>query len=156
MPNAVPPPCWYSKGRTGAQMSADSNDPYYYGLAHHVGENHDDWFPPQVADHKDDDGNWYSWECDSGQLRRVDHRTSSSTSTQWTAQNPDLVWVAGRRSSRRSRRCRRRSSMEIARDVRCDELVRMPIVNFNPAASVASSGCRPGCGSTRRPGSRSR
>src|SRR5512133_3342195 len=65
VPNAVPPPCWYDKGRSGAEMYADSTDPYYYSLANHVGENHDDWFPPEVAGHKDDDGNWYSWECNS-------------------------------------------------------------------------------------------
>ena len=88
----MPPPCWYSKGRCGAEMFADSNDPHYYGLAHHVGENHDDWFPPTSRTHKDDDGNCYSWECDSGNFdgsiqdffKYVD---------QWSAAEPGLIWV---------------------------------------------------------------
>ena len=131
VPNAVPPPCWYNKGRTGAQMAADSVDPYYYGLAHHVGENHDDWFPPQVKDHATDDGNWYSWECDSGNFdgsitdffKYVD---------QWTAQNPDLVWVAAGDLPPQPP-VPPELLMEIARKY-VEQLVRMPIVNFNPAA----------------------
>ena len=77
VPNQVPPPCWYTKGRTGAELYADSKDPYYYRVAHGVGENHDDWFPPEeVAAHKDDDGNWYSHVSLLGrvvELRRDPH-----------------------------------------------------------------------------------
>src|SRR5829696_3335757 len=36
IPNQVPPPCWYSKGRSGAEMAADAVDPAYYRLAHGV------------------------------------------------------------------------------------------------------------------------
>jgi len=130
IPNAVPPPCWYSKGRSGKEMFADSNDPYYYGLAHHVGENHDDWFPPQVADHKDDDGNWYSWECSSGNFdgsikdffKYVD---------EWTANNPDLVWVpAGQLPPQPP--VPPQILVQIAYDY-MSRLVRMPVVHFNPA-----------------------
>ena len=130
VPNAVPPPCWYSKGRSGKEMFADSNDPYYYGLAHHVGENHDDWFPPQVADHKDDDGNWYSWECSSGNFdgsikdffKYVD---------EWTANNPDLVWVpAGQLPPQPP--VPPQILAQIAYEY-MSRLVRMPVVHFNPA-----------------------
>jgi hypothetical protein len=130
VPNAVPPPCWYNKGRSGSEMYSDSKDPYYYGLAHHVGDDHDDWFPPEVADHKDDDGNWYSWECSSGNFdgsiqdffKYVD---------QWTADNPDLVWVpAGQLPPQPP--VPPQILVQIAREY-LEQLVRMPEVNFNPA-----------------------
>jgi hypothetical protein len=130
VPNAVPPPCWYNKGRSGAEMAADSVDPYYYQLAHHTGEDHSEWFPPQVQDHATDDGNWYSWECDSGNFdgsikdffKYVD---------QWTANNPDLVWVPTGQLPPQPP-VPPQLLMEIARKY-IEQLVRMPIVNFNPA-----------------------
>jgi hypothetical protein len=130
VPNAVPPPCWYNKGRSGEEMASDSVDPYYYALAHHTGEDHDQWFPPQVQQHAHDDGNWYSWECDSGNFdgsiqdffKYVD---------QWTAQNQDLVWVpAGQLPPQPP--VPPEILVQIARDY-VERLVRMPIVNFNPA-----------------------
>ena len=131
VPSKVPPPCWYNKDRSGSKMYADSNDPYYYGLAHHVGEDHDDWFPPEVADHKEDDGNWYSWECSSGNFdgsiqdffKYVD---------EWSAQNPGMIWVPAGQAPPQPP-VPPEILMSIAVDA-MDKAVRMPVVNFNPAA----------------------
>jgi hypothetical protein len=131
VPNQVPPPCWYNKGRSGAEMYADSKDPYYYGLANHVGEEHDDWFPPIVDEHKDDDGNFYSWECSSGNFdgsiedffKYVD---------EWSAQNPALIWVPAGQAPPQPP-VPPEILMAIATDA-MDKAVRMPTVNFNPAA----------------------
>jgi hypothetical protein len=131
IPSQVPPVCWYSKGRSGAEMFADSKDPYYYGLAHHVGDDHDDWFPPEVADHATDDGNWYSWQCDSGNFdgsiqdffKYVD---------QWSAQNDPLIFVPTGTPVPQPP-VPPEILMGIARQI-MDDAVGMPIVNFNPAA----------------------
>jgi len=131
VPNQVPPPCWYSKGRTGAQMYADSTDPRFYQLAHNTGENHADWFPPIVAQHKDDDGNFYSWECDSGNFDGSIQDFFKYVQ-QWTAQNPDLIWVPAGQAPPQPP-VPPEILMSIARDA-MDKLVRMPMVNFNPAA----------------------
>ena len=131
IPNQVPPPCWYTKGRSGAEMYADSKDPYYYGLAHHTGEDHDEWFPPIVADHKDDDGNWYSWQCDSGNFDGSIQDFFKYVDA-WTAQNDDLVWVPAGQAPPQPP-VPPEILMGIARQV-MDDAVQMPAVNFNPAA----------------------
>ena len=131
VPNRVPPPCWYSKGRSGAEMYADSRDPYYYSLAHHVGENHDDWFPPIVDQHKDDDGNFYSWECDSGNFDGSIHDFFTYVD-QWSAQNDPLIWVPAGQAPPQPP-VPPEILMGLARDA-MDKTVRMPVVNFNPAA----------------------
>jgi hypothetical protein len=131
IPNRVPPPCWYSEGRSGAEMYADSTDPYYYGLAHHTGEDHDEWFPPIVADHKDDDGHWYSWQCDSGNFDGSIQDFFKYVDA-WTAQNDDLVWVPAGQAPPQPP-VPPEILMGIARQV-MDDAVQMPVVNFNPAA----------------------
>jgi hypothetical protein len=131
IPNQVPPPCWYTKGRSGAEMYADSKDPYYYYLAHHTDEDHDDWFPPIVADHAKDDGNWYSWECDSGNFKGSTKDFFKYVDA-WTAQNPDLVWVPTGQAPPQPP-VPPEVLMGIARQI-LDDAVQMPVVNFNPAA----------------------
>ena len=102
------------------------------------------------ADHENDDGNWYSWECSSGNFdgsiqdffKYVD---------EWTAQNPGLVWVPAGQAPPQPP-----VPPEIlmaSRPPGDGRLVQMPIVQLQPGRSGRSSGCRPGCGSTRRPGS---
>ncbi|HST67241.1 MAG TPA: hypothetical protein VLM05_18840 [Mycobacteriales bacterium] len=130
IPNQVPPPCWYTKGRSGAEMYADSQDPQYYALAHHTGEDHDEWFPPIVADHKDDDGNWYSWECSSGNFDGSIQDFFKYVDA-WTAQNPDLVWVPAGQAPPQPP-VPPEILMGIARQI-MDDAVQMPVVNFNPA-----------------------
>jgi hypothetical protein len=131
VPNQVPPPCWYNKGRTGAEMFADSTDPRFYQLARNTGENHDDWFPPVVAEHKNDDGNWYSWECDSGNFNGSIQDFFTYVD-QWSAQNPDLIWVPAGQAPPQPP-VPPEILMALARDA-MDKAVRMPVVNFNPAA----------------------
>jgi hypothetical protein len=131
IPNQVPPPCWYSKGRSGAQMYADSIDPHYYQVAHQTGENHDDWFPPIVAEHAKDDGNFYSWECSSGNFDGSIQDFFKFVDA-WTAQNPDLVWVPAGQAPPQPP-VPPEILMGIAQQI-MDDAVQMPIVNFNPAA----------------------
>jgi hypothetical protein len=131
IPNQVPPPCWYTKGRTGAEMYADSKNPLYYQVAHQTGEDHDDWFPPIVADHATDDGNWYSWECSSGNFDGSIQDFFKYVDA-WTAQNPDLVWVPTGQAPPQPP-VPPEILMGIARQI-MDDAVQMPVVNFNPAA----------------------
>jgi hypothetical protein len=131
IPNAVPPPCWYSKGASGAQMAANAVDPYYYALAHHTGEDHNQWFPPETTAHAHDDGNFYSWECDSGNFNGSIQDFFKYVDA-WSAQNPGLIWVPAGQAPPQPP-VPPEILMGIARQI-MDKAVQMPIVNFNPAA----------------------
>lgn len=130
VPNRVPPPCFYTKSRSGAEMAADAVDPYYRRLAHNVGEDYDDWFPDDAGDHADQDGNWWSWQCNSG---RFDGPLSEFFDyvDAWAAANPGQVWVpAGEEPPQPP--VPTEILMGIARQV-MEDAVRMPTVSFNPA-----------------------
>ena len=130
VPNRVPPPCWYTPGRSGAEMAADSVDPYYRRLAHNVGEDYDEWFPEDAAEHKDDDGAWWSWQCNSG---RFDGPLSEFFDyvDRWAAENDGQVWVPAGEAPPQPP-VPTEILMGIARQV-MEDAVRMPVVSFDPA-----------------------
>lgn len=130
IPNRVPPPCWYSPGRTGAEMAADSVDPYYRRLAHNVGEDYDDWFPEDAAAHAEEDGNWYSWQCNSGNFDGSIQEFFDYVD-QWSAANPGPVWVPAGQAPPQPP-VPDEILMVIARQV-MEDVVQMPTVRFNPA-----------------------
>jgi len=130
IPNRVPPPCWYSKSRTGAEMAADSVDPYYRQLAHHVGEDYQDWFPPDAQEHAGEDGNWYSWQCNSGNFDGSIEGFFDYVD-RWSAQNPGQVWVPAGQAPPQPP-VPPEILVGIARQV-VEDAVRMPVVSFNPA-----------------------
>jgi hypothetical protein len=129
IPNRVPPPCWYSKISSGAQMAADYVDPHYYRLARGIGETHDSLFPPGAADHKDDDGNWWSWQCSSGNF---DGSISEFLDyvERWAAEHTTIFVPAGQVPPQPP--VPTEILMGLARQV-MDDAVQMPAVNFNPA-----------------------
>jgi hypothetical protein len=131
IPSQVPPVCWYSQIGTAAEMYADSIDPALYRLAHGVGENHDDWFPPEIAAHKDDDGDWYSWQCDSGNYDGSIQDFFKYVDA-WSAQNEPLIFEPTGTPPPQPP-VPPEILMGIARKI-MDDAVGMPIVNFNPAA----------------------
>jgi hypothetical protein len=131
IPNQVPPPCWYTKGASGAQMAKDAVDPAYYALAHHTGENHDEWFPPETLAHANDEGNFYSWECSSGNFDGSIQDFFKYVDA-WSAQNPSPFWVAAGDPVPQPP-VPPEILMGIARQI-MDDAVQMPVVNFNPAA----------------------
>lgn len=130
LPNRVPPPCFYTKGRTGAEMAADYVDPRYYQLAHGIGETHESLFPPGVEDHAGDEGNWWSWQCNSGNFDGTIQEFFDYVD-KWAAENhtvflpPDVAPPQPPVPTE--------ILMGIARQV-MDDAVQMPVVNFNPAA----------------------
>ena len=130
VPDQVPPPCWYTKGRTGKEMVQDWYDPTLRRTAHGVGENFDDWFPPDFRAHEKDDGNWWSWQCSSGYFDGSIQEFFDYVD-QWTAQNPAQVWVPTGQAPPQPP-VPPRILMAIAYDVMTD-MVRMPTVSFNPA-----------------------
>ena len=130
VPNRVPPPCWYSRGRSGAEMAADSRDPYYRRLAHNLGEDYDDFFPADAAAHENEDGHWYSWQCSSGNFDGSIQEFFDYVD-RWSAANPGQVWVPAGQAPPQPP-VPPEILMAIARDV-MEDTVRMPVVNFNPA-----------------------
>src|SRR5829696_2899488 len=92
IPDRVPPPCWYTKGRSGAEMAADAVDPYYRRLAHNVGEDYDDWFPDDAQEYREQDGNWWSWQCNSGNFDGSLPEFFDYVD-RWAAANPGPIWV---------------------------------------------------------------
>lgn len=131
VPNRVPPPCWYEKGRSGAEMFADSNDPRYRQLAHGTGTPWDEMFPEGTAERATQDGNWWSWTCTSanfdGSLPEFFDYVD-----QWSADNPGPIWVPAGQAPPQPP-VPPEILMGIARQV-MDDMVRMPDVSFNPAA----------------------
>ena len=71
VPNQVPPPCWYTKGRSGQEMVDDYSDPQLRRLAHGVGENFDDWFPDDFRDHREGRRQLVVLAVQLGPVRRV-------------------------------------------------------------------------------------
>ena len=130
IPNRVPPPCWYSKGRSGAEMAADYDDPDFRRLAHGVGENFEDWFPDDFRERATQDGHWYSWQCSSGNFDGTIQEFFDYVD-QWSAANPSQVWVPAGQAPPQPP-VPPEILMAIARDV-MEDTVRMPVVNFNPA-----------------------
>ena len=130
VPTQVPPPCWYTKGRTGQEMVSDHSDPDLRRLAHGVGENFEDWFPDGYEQHADDEGNWYSWQCSSGNFDGSIQEFFDYVD-QWSAANPGQIWVPAGQAPPQPP-VPPQILMAIARQV-MDDMVRMPMVSFNPA-----------------------
>jgi hypothetical protein len=130
VPNQVPPPCWYSKGRTGQEMVEDYNDPNLRRTAHGVGENFEDWFPDDFRDHENDDGNWWSWQCNSGNFDGSIQEFFDYVD-QWSQDNPGQIWVPAGQAPPQPP-VPPEILMAIAYDV-MEDMVRMPTVSFNPA-----------------------
>ena len=130
VPNRVPPPCWYSKGRSGAEMAADSVDPYYRRLAHNVGEDYDEWFPDDAAAHATEDGAWWHWQCSSANF---DGPLSEFFDyvDQWARDNQGPVWVPAGQAPPQPP-VPTEILMGLARQV-LEDAVRMPVVSFDPA-----------------------
>jgi hypothetical protein len=132
VPETVLPPCIYTPTLTSAEYYAYMKDPHTRRIARGVGEDYNDWFPPDLAaeieKNKDTPGTWYSWECSSA-------RFNGSTQAffdyvdQWSQGKvpvfvpqgtpPPVVPVP------------LPILAELARQV-LDETVRMPLVSFNP------------------------
>jgi hypothetical protein len=130
VPNQVPPPCWYSKGRTGREMVEDYNDPNLRRTAHGVGENFEDWFPDDFRAHENEDGNWWSWQCNSGNFDGSTQEFFDYVD-QWSAANPGQIWVPAGQAPPQPP-VPPAILMAIARDV-MEDMVQMPTVHFNPA-----------------------
>lgn len=130
VPTRIPPPCWYSKGRTGAEMVADYRDPDMRRLAHGVGENFEDWFPDDMQAHAEDDGNWYSWQCNSGNFDGSIQEFFDYVD-QWSQANPGQVWVPAGQAPPQPP-VPDDILFALARQV-MEDAVRMPTVHFNPA-----------------------
>ncbi len=130
VPNQVPPPCWYEKGRTGKEMVEDYNDPRLRRTAHGVGENFDDWFPDGFRDYENEDGNWWSWRCSSGNFDGSIQEFFDYVD-QWSADNPGQVWVPTGQAPPQPP-VPPAILMAIAYDV-MEDMVQMPTVRFNPA-----------------------
>ena len=130
VPNQVPPPCWYSKGRTGQEMVEDYDDPLLRRTAHGVGEDFDDWFPDDFRDHAEEDGNWWSWQCSSGNFDGSIQEFFDYVD-QWSAANPGQIWVPAGQAPPQPP-VPPQILMAIARQV-MEDMVQMPTVRFNPA-----------------------
>jgi hypothetical protein len=130
VPAQVPPPCWYSKGRSGKEMVEDYSDPQLRRTARGVGEDFDTWFPPGFRDHEKDDGNWWYWQCSSGNFDGSIQEFFDYVD-RWTAQNPGEVWVPTGQAPPQPP-VPPEILMAIARQV-MDDMVQMPTVSFNPA-----------------------
>jgi hypothetical protein len=131
VPNRVPPPCYYTKGRTEAEMVELYNDPDFRHLAHGVGEpDYDALFPKDFRDREKDDGNWYSWECSSANF---DGSTKEFIAyvDQWSRDNPGQVWVPAGQAPPQPP-VPPEILVEIARQA-MEDTVRMPTASFNPA-----------------------
>jgi hypothetical protein len=129
IPNRVPPPCYYTKGRSGAEMAADSEDPYYRYLAHHTDTPYEEMFPPDTAAHATEDGNWWSWVCDSGNFDGSLDAFFDYVD-RWAADHT-TVWVPAGQAPPQPP-VPPEILMGIARQV-MDDAVQMPVVHFDPA-----------------------
>jgi hypothetical protein len=110
-------------------MAADYVDPHYYRLAHGIGETHESLFPPGAADHKDDDGAWWSWQCSSGNFDGSITEFLDYVDA-WAAEHTTVFVPTGQAPPQPP--VPTEILMGLARQV-MDDAVRMPVVNFNPA-----------------------
>jgi hypothetical protein len=128
VPASVMPPCFYTPGRTGAELAADHADPNLRRTAHGVGDNFDDWFPPDWEAHANDDGVWWDWECDQTYF----HGTTAEFLAfvdQWSAGRGPVFVPAG--TPPPVVPVPPEVLEAIARQY-LDDTVRMPVVTFNP------------------------
>lgn len=130
VPNRVPPPCYYTQGRSGAEMAADHEDPSLRRLAHGVGENFEDWFPSDYQEHADEDGYWWWWECSSANFAGSTKEFMAYVD-QWSASNPSQVWVPAGQAPPQPP-VPPAILAQLAYDAMA-KTIRMPLVSFNPA-----------------------
>ena len=130
VPSQVPPPCWYSEGRTGKEMVEDYHDPMLRRTAHGVGQDFDDWFPDGFEQYENEDGNWWSWQCSSGNFDGTIQEFFDYVD-QWSAANPGQIWVPAGQAPPQPP-VPPQILMAIARQV-MEDMVQMPTVSFNPA-----------------------
>jgi hypothetical protein len=130
IPASVMPPCYYTPFGSGADVAQKAQDPKYTQLAHHVGEDPSTWWPPDYQQHATDDGNYYSWECNSAYFNGSVHEFFAFVD-QWSAGQPDWVWVAAG-DPPPVPPVPPAILAAVARQY-LDDAVRMPIVRFNPA-----------------------
>jgi hypothetical protein len=130
IPSQVPPVCWYTPVGSAAEMYADSQDPRNAQLAHGTGTTLQEMYPPIVAQHKDDDGTFYSWECDSGNFDGSIQDFFKIVDA-WSAQHEGLIFEPTGTPPPQPP-VPPEILMGIARKI-MEDAVGMPVVNFNPA-----------------------
>lgn len=129
VPDSVMPPCYYVAGSTPADYVAEFNDPNARRTAHGVGDNFNDWFPPDYKNHLNDPGRYYDWECSSAYFHGPIQDFFAYVD-QWAKSHPSPVWVpAG--TPPPVVPVPPEVLEAIARQF-MDDTLRMPDVNFNP------------------------